>query len=57
MTLQVSLRTLIDGVDRWIVRLPVAAFLIWFFTVGQAFAFVPLVARHAYGSRFRLSCF
>ncbi len=36
-------------VHRWIAGHPVATFLIWFFTVGQAFAFAPLVARRAYG--------
>jgi membrane protease YdiL (CAAX protease family) len=34
---------------RWIAGHPVAALLLWFFTVGQAIAFVPLVAS-SYGS-------
>src|SRR3712207_128566 len=29
---------------RWVARHPVAAFLVWSFTVGQAVAFVPVVA-------------
>jgi membrane protease YdiL (CAAX protease family) len=32
------------GVAGWIARHPLAAFLAWLFTVGQAFAFVPVVA-------------
>ena len=35
---------------RWIAGHPVAALLLWFFTVGQAIAFVPTVAS-SYGSR------
>ncbi len=35
---------------RWIAGRPVAALLLWFFTVGQAIAFVPTVAS-SYGSR------
>jgi membrane protease YdiL (CAAX protease family) len=37
-------------VHRWMVRHPVATFLIWFFTVGQALAFAPVVAERAYGT-------
>jgi membrane protease YdiL (CAAX protease family) len=33
----------------WIRRHPVGAFLTWFFTVGQAFAFTPVVAREIFG--------
>jgi CAAX protease family protein len=31
------------GVAGWIARHPIAAFLVWLFTVGQAFAFVPVL--------------
>jgi len=40
---------LIEGVHRWIVRHPLAAFIAWFFTVGQALAFAPIVVGKAYG--------
>ena len=55
MTVFASLRTFTNGADRWIVRHPVTAFLIWFFTFGQAIAFLPLVARQTYGITLRLS--
>lgn len=38
------------GVAAAIRRRPITAFLVWFFTVGQAIAFVPIVARHRYGT-------
>jgi membrane protease YdiL (CAAX protease family) len=39
-----SSATVRPGVLRWIARHPVAAFLAWLFTVGQAIAFTPIVA-------------
>jgi hypothetical protein len=35
-----------SGVSVFIRRRPLSAFFLWFFTVGQAFAFTPMIARH-----------
>jgi uncharacterized protein len=37
---------------RWIRAHPIGAFLIWFFIVGWGIAFVPVVAKRAYGVEF-----
>lgn len=39
-----------DGIGRLVRRHPVGAFFVWFFTVGQALAFTPVVARDVYGT-------
>jgi hypothetical protein len=42
-----------DGrVVGWIRAHPIGAFLAWFFTVGWAVAFIPFVAKRAYGVEF-----
>lgn len=39
-----------SGLVAMVRRYPVSAFLVWFFTVGQAIAFVPLIARWSSGA-------
>jgi len=39
-----------SGIAAAVRRYPIGAFLVWFFTVGQALAFVPLIARWSSGA-------
>jgi membrane protease YdiL (CAAX protease family) len=50
MRIEIDQSALVSGIVATVRRHPVGAFLVWFFTIGQAIAFIPLIAKWTTGT-------